>query len=309
MYDRVFVPKGRIITSSCEFVNLTFRFVGRADSRSAVTKSYSSFLRGSIVRRVRFRDPAGTNRTGEWLADDDGDAADGDSGGDDDEAARVRFGDRTYSVGEVDVLAPCQPTKIVCVGRNYADHAAERDAEVPDRPLLFLKGSNAVATQDSTVRLPAGKERIDHEAELGVVIDEECRGMSEADAMDVVRGFTCGNDLSNRDDQEREQNWVRGKAFDNAAPLGPVCATPEEVPADASIRLSVNGERRQEASRSDLFFDVPALIAEITTHLTLEPGDVILTGTPEGVGPLADGDEIEIDIEGIGTLRHSVQIP
>jgi 2-keto-4-pentenoate hydratase/2-oxohepta-3-ene-1,7-dioic acid hydratase in catechol pathway len=246
------------------------------------------------MQEVRSRDPAGTIRTGEWLGDSEG---------------YVRFGDRTHSIGEVDVLAPCEPSKIVCIGRNYADHAAERDSAIPDRPLLFLKGPNAVAGHDSTVRLPAGKERIEHEAELGVVIGKQCRNVSEADAMAVVAGFARGNDLSNRDDQRVERNWVRGKAFDNAAPLGPVLAPPEEVPADATIRLWVNGELRQDGSRADRAFTIPELIAEITTTLTLEAGDVILTGTPEGVGPLADSDEIEIGVEGIGTLRHSVQVP
>lgn len=230
------------------------------------------------MREVRFRDPAGTIRAGEWLGDSEG---------------YVRFGDRTYPIGEVDVLAPCEPSKIVCIGRNYADHAAERDSVIPDRPLLFLEGPNAVASHDSTVRLPAGKERTEH----------------EADAMAVVAGFACGNGLSNRDDQRVERNWVRGKAFNNAAPLGPVLAPPEEVPADATIRLWVNGELRQDGSRADLVFSIPELVAEITTTLTLEAGDVILTGTPEGIGPLADSDEIEIGVEGIGTLRHSVQVP
>jgi 2-keto-4-pentenoate hydratase/2-oxohepta-3-ene-1,7-dioic acid hydratase in catechol pathway len=257
------------------------------------------------MREVRFRDPAGTIRTGEWLDGEEASERADDTGDDD----RVRFGDRTYPIEAIDVLAPCEPSKIVCIGRNYADHAAERDSEIPDRPLLFLKGPNAVASHDSTIRLPAGKERIEHEAELGVVIGEQCRAVSAEEAMTVVGGFTCGNDLSNRDDQRVEENWVRGKAFDNAAPLGPVLASPEEVPADASIRLWVNGRKRQDGSRADLLFSIPELIAEITTYLTLEAGDVILTGTPEGVGPLADGDRVEIAIEGIGTLRHSVQIP
>jgi 2-keto-4-pentenoate hydratase/2-oxohepta-3-ene-1,7-dioic acid hydratase in catechol pathway len=261
------------------------------------------------MRRVRFRDPAGTRRTGEWLGG--GNRSDiGEPSREDEEGDRqVRFGDRTYPVEDVDVLAPCEPTKLVCVGRNYAGHAAEQDSAVPDRPLLFLKGPNAVATHDSTIRLPAGKERIEFEAELGVVIGEQCRGVDEEAAMDVVAGFTCGNDLSNRDDQRAERNWVRGKAFDNAAPLGPVLATPEEVPADASIRLWVNEELRQDGSRADLLCTVPELIVEITTYLTLEPGDVVLTGTPAGVGPLADGDTVTIGIEGIGTLRHSVAVP
>jgi 2-keto-4-pentenoate hydratase/2-oxohepta-3-ene-1,7-dioic acid hydratase in catechol pathway len=241
--------------------------------------------------RVRFRDPAGAVREGEWT--DDG----------------VAFGGRLYDREAVDVLPPCEPTKLVCVGRNYAAHAEEFDNEVPDRPLLFLKPPSAVAGHGDTVTLPAGKERVEHEAELAVVIGEQCRHVDAADAMDVVAGYTSANDVSNRDDQRREQNWVRGKAFDGAAPLGPVVATPGEVPAEAAIRLRVNGEVRQDASIGHLAFSVPELIAEVTTYMTLEPGDVIVTGTPEGVGPLADGDSVEVDVEGIPTLEHGVERP
>jgi len=240
---------------------------------------------------VRFRDPSGTIRQG--TATDD----------------TVAFGDQAYARDSVDILPPCEPTKIICVGRNYADHAAERDADVPDRPLLFLKPPNAVAAPESTVTLPAGKERIDWEAEFAVVIDEQCRNVAEADALDVVRGYTCLNDLSNRDDQDREQDWVRGKAFDNAAPLGPVIATPDEVPDDANIELRVNGETKQDATIDQVYFSVAELIAEITEYMTLEPGDVISTGTPAGVGALTDGDHVEVEIEGIGTLEHDVEIP
>lgn len=240
------------------------------------------------MHRIRFRDPAGTVRNGE-LVDDE-----------------IRFGTETYDVSAVDVLPPAEPSKIVCVGLNYERHAAEAGMEVPDRPLLFLKPPNALAGHGDTVPLLPGKERIDYEAELGVVIGEQCRNVAEEDAMDVVEGFTCVNDVSNRDDQDIEQNWIRGKAFDNSAPLGPVLATPDEVPADARIQLRVNGETKQDSSRADFIFTVPELIAEITTYLTLEPGDVISTGTPEGIGPLSDGDEVEVDIEGIGTLEHNV---
>ena len=151
------------------------------------------------------------------------------------------------------------------------------------------------------------KKSVDYEAELGVVIGEQCRNVAPEDAMDVVAWFTCMNDISNRDDQEIEQNWIRGKAFDNSAPLGPVLATPDEVPADASIELRVNGETKQDSSRSDFIFTIPELVAEITTYMTLEAGDVISTGTPEGVGPLSDGDRVEVDIEGIRTLEHTVR--
>lgn len=243
------------------------------------------------MHHVRFRDPAGAVRQGEWHGD------------------RVSFCGETYDLDEVDVLPPCEPTKIVCIGRNYAEHAAEFDNDVPDRPLLFLKGPNTVASHGDTVTLPSGKERLDWEAELGVVVGEQCRHVDADDAMDVVAGFTCLNDISNRDDQNVEQNWVRGKAFDGAAPIGPVVADPEEVPDDATVQLRVNGELKQDGSRDQLFFDVPTLVEEITTYMTLEAGDVISTGTPAGVGPLSDGDEVEVDVEGIPTLEHSVRIP
>lgn len=241
------------------------------------------------MHRVRFRDPAGSVRTGQWT----------DSG--------ITFGGETHDVDTVDILPPCEPSKIVCVGLNYANHAEESGMEIPDRPLLFLKPPNALAAHDDTVTLPAGKDRVDYEAELAVVVGKQCRNVSEAEAMEYVAGYTCLNDISNRDDQNVEQNWVRGKAFDNSAPLGPVLATPNEVPDDAHIRLRVNGETKQDSSRSDFIFSVPELIAEITTYMTLEPGDVVSTGTPEGVGPLADGDRVEVDVEGIRTLEHTVR--
>ena len=247
------------------------------------------------MHHVRFRDPAGAVREGTY----------------DPETEAVAFAGETYALDDdaIDVLAPTEPSKIVCIGRNYADHAAELGNEVPDRPLLFLKPPNTLASHGDTVTAPRGKERIDWEAELAVVIGEQCKDVDAADAMDVVAGFTCMNDVSNRDDQNKEQNWVRGKAFDGAAPLGPVMATPDEVPADASVELRVNGETKQDGHRGQLIFDVPTLIEEITTYLTLEAGDVIATGTPEGVGALADGDTVEVDIEGIGTLEHTVRIP
>ena len=240
---------------------------------------------------ARFRDPAGAVRSGVL------------------EGETVSFGGATYDLEAVDVLPPCEPSKIVCVGKNYADHADEMGGAVPDRPLLFLKPPNTLAGHGDTVTLPAGKERIDHEAELGVVIGAQCRNLSSNEAMDAVAGFTCVNDLSNRDDQRREQNWIRGKAFDGAAPIGPAIAPPELVPPDAAVRCRVNGDLVQDGARDQLVFDVPDLIAEITQYMTLEPGDVVATGTPAGVGPLADGDRVEVDIEGVGTLTHEVRIP
>ncbi|GAA0310040.1 fumarylacetoacetate hydrolase family protein [Halarchaeum salinum] len=218
----------------------------------------------------------------------------------------VAFGGREYALDEVDVLPPCDPTKIVCVGLNYERHAEEEGMDLPERPLLFLKPPNAVAGHGDTVTLPSGKETVEHEVELGIVIGEQCRNVSEADAMDVVAGYTCADDISNRDDQRVEQNWIRGKAFDGACPIGPVVADPEHVPEDAAVKLRVNGETRQDSSISEFIFSVPELIAEITRYMTLEEGDVIITGTPAGVGPLADGDHVEVEVEGVGTLEHDV---
>lgn len=254
------------------------------------------------MKRVRFRDPGGMVRVGEWI-DDDGSPAGTDVAG---SSGKITAANRTYDPAAVTILAPCKPTKIVCVGRNYADHADEMGSDVPDRPSLFLKPPNTVAHHRCDVSLPAGKDRVDYEAELAVVIGEQCRNVDAESALDVVAGYTCFVDLSNRDDQFQEQNWVRGKAFDNAAPLGPVVASPEDVPDDADIELWVNGERKQTAERTQLIFSVPELIAEITTYMTLEPGDIIATGTPEGVGPLDDGDTVIVEISGIGQLRHTV---
>lgn len=242
------------------------------------------------MRKARFRDPAGSVRRGELNGN------------------TLTFGDTEYALDEVDLLPPATPSKIVCIGLNYEDHAEETGSDIPDRPLLFLKPPNAIAGPGDTITLPSGKERIDHEAELGVVIGEQCRNVAADEAMDVVAGFTCLNDLSNRDDQQAEQNWVRGKAFDNAAPIGPVVVDPAEMPDDASIMLRLNGETRQESTFDNLIFDVPELIEEITDYMTLEEGDVISTGTPAGVGPLSDGDHVEVEIEGIGTLENDVRI-
>ena len=243
------------------------------------------------MRTVRFRDPAGATRTGTWTEDG------------------ITFGEETYDPADVDVLSPTDPSKIVCVGLNYADHAAERNKDVPDRPLLFLKTPNTVSNHGATVTLPAGKERVDHEAELGVVIGEQARHVDATDAMDYVAGYTIVDDVSNRDDQDEEQNWVRGKSFDGAAPIGPVVADPDDVPADAAIELRVDGEVRQQSSIDQFIFSVPELIEEITTYMTLEPGDVISTGTPSGVASLEDGNHVEIEIEGIGVLEHDVRVP
>jgi 2-keto-4-pentenoate hydratase/2-oxohepta-3-ene-1,7-dioic acid hydratase in catechol pathway len=241
------------------------------------------------MSHVRFRDPAGSVRKGSWTNDG------------------IVFADSTYDLDEVDILPPTEPSKIVCVGLNYADHAAESGMDIPERPLLFLKPPNSVAGHGDTVTLPAGKEQIEYEAELGVVIGEQCRNVAAEDADSIIEGYTCVNDISNRDDQMVEQNWIRGKAFDGSAPIGPVVAPPDEVPDDATVELRLNGTVKQRSSRSEFIFSVPEIVEEITTYMTLEPGDIIITGTPAGVGPLSDGDRVEVEIEGVGTLEHEVR--
>lgn len=240
---------------------------------------------------TRFRDPAGSIRTGEWHGDS------------------VSFGGTSYDLEAVDVLSPVSPSKVVCIGLNYEDHAAEVDMEIPDRPMLFLKGPNTIAGHGDSIPLLPTDVRIDYEAELGVVIDQQCRHVSADDAMDVVAGYTCVNDLSNRHDQAEEQNWIRAKAFDGSLPVGPAVVPPEEVPDDASIQLRLNGETKQDSSLAQLIFPIPELIAEITTYMTLEPGDVIATGTPAGVGPVAAGDTVEVAIDGVGVLENTIAPP
>ncbi len=257
---------------------------------------------GPVVHHVRFRDHDGNVRTGGYAPDAEQITSHPSD-------RPISLAPETFDPAEVRFLPPCEPSKVVCVGRNYADHAEEMGSDLPDRPLLFLKPPNTLAAHGGTVSLLPDKERIDYEAEIGVVVGERAKGLTEDNAMDAVAGFTCINDLSNRDDQMQEQNWVRGKAFDDSCPIGPVVATPDEVPDDAAVRGRLNGETVQDASRSQFIFDIPELLAEITTYLTLEPGDVVSTGTPAGVGAVADGDIVEVEVEGVGTLRNEIRIP
>ena len=208
-------------------------------------------------------------------------------------------------LGDVRLLAPCMPTKIVCVGRNYAAHAAELGNEVPKRPLLFLKPPSAVIGPDVAIRLPRDAE-VHHEAELGVVIGRTCRNVPAKRAGDVIRGYTCLNDVSDRTAQSWEKNWVRAKAFDTSAPIGPWIVSPDEVNEPLRVVLRVNGEIRQDGRTDAMIFTIPRLIEEITGFMTLEPGDIIATGTPDGVGPLVPGDVVEVTIDGVGTLRNPV---
>jgi 2-keto-4-pentenoate hydratase/2-oxohepta-3-ene-1,7-dioic acid hydratase in catechol pathway len=208
-------------------------------------------------------------------------------------------------LSDVHLLPPVLPGKIIGVGRNYLAHAREQNVEIPEVPLLFLKPPSAVIGPGETILLPPQSQQVVHEAELAVVIGKSGRWIQPEDAMTHVLGYTISNDVTARDLQRRDGQWTRGKGFDTFCPLGPWIET-EFDPADALITCHVNGEMRQMASTRDMLFNVRQLIAYITSIMTIEPGDVLITGTPAGVGLLQAGDRIQITIEGLGTLENPV---
>jgi 2-keto-4-pentenoate hydratase/2-oxohepta-3-ene-1,7-dioic acid hydratase in catechol pathway len=214
--------------------------------------------------------------------------------------------DAILPLESAEILAPVDPGKIICIGRNYADHAKEHEAEIPDLPLIFLKPPSAVIANGEPIVLPPQSEQVEHEAELVVVIARRAKWVRPEDTGDVILGFTIANDVTARDLQRMDGQWTRGKGFDSFCPLGPWIQT-ELDPADVLITCKVNGELRQLASTRDMVFPISQLVAYISSIMTLERGDVILTGTPAGVGPLKDGDEVSIDIEGIGVLTNPVR--
>lgn len=206
----------------------------------------------------------------------------------------------------VTLLPPCQPSKIICVGRNYAAHAEEHGSEVPEVPLLFFKPPSSLIGPDEPILLPPQSNQVEHEAELAVIISRRGRWIKREDAFDYIFGCTIGNDVTARDLQREDSQWTRAKGFDTFCPLGPWIETDLD-PADVLVTCRVNGQVRQMASTHDMVFPVANLIAYISAIMTLEPGDLILTGTPAGVGPLLEDDVVTIDIEGIGTLSNPVQ--
>jgi 2-keto-4-pentenoate hydratase/2-oxohepta-3-ene-1,7-dioic acid hydratase in catechol pathway len=219
--------------------------------------------------------------------------------------------DASGSLGRLDearILAPATPSKIVCVGRNYAAHAAEHGADVPSEPLLFLKPPSSVIAPGAPIVLPELSTRVEHECELALIIGKRCRAVAEGNAWDHVLGVTCGNDVTARDLQRADPQWTRGKGFDTFCPLGPwvVTGLSEEEVGNLEISCRVNGELRQQADTSKMVFSPAFLIAYITQVMTLEPGDVVMTGTPAGVSPLQPGDEVTVEIQGVGTLSNPV---
>ncbi len=212
---------------------------------------------------------------------------------------------RTFHLAEVEFLTPCRPGKIICVGLNYRDHAAEFKMEVPAQPVLFLKPPSSLLPHGGAIVYPDGVRRLDYEAELAVVIGKKARHVSGEQAREVVFGYTCANDITARDLQKIDQQWTRAKSFDTFCPLGPWIATGLDD-SDLPVSLLLNGEIRQSSRTAQLAFDVPFLVSFISSVMTLEPGDVILTGTPSGVGPLQKGDTVTVSIGGIGELSNTV---
>ncbi|WP_076470464.1 fumarylacetoacetate hydrolase family protein [Micromonospora avicenniae] len=223
----------------------------------------------------------------------------------------IKFTGARWALSDVRLLSPILPSKVVCVGRNYAEHAAEHGSEVPKEPLLFLKPSTSVIGPRDAIRLPIFSKQVEHEAELAVVIGATgARRADRAAAERAIFGYTCANDVTARDLQRSDGQWTRAKGFDSFCPIGPWITTGLDV-SDLEIRCEVGSdpnalEVRQLGRTRDMVFDVPALVSYISHVMTLLPGDVILTGTPAGVSPLTDGDTVTVRIEGIGELTNPV---
>ena len=237
-----------------------------------------------------------------WLKDDLVGSLEGDPFGD------YRRTEAAVPLERVRLLPPVHPSKIVCIGRNYPAHAAEHGAEVPTQPLIFLKPPSALTGPGGEIRLPPQSERVEHEAELVVVIGSPAFRAPTERAMDHVFGYTLGNDVTARDLQRSDDQWTRAKGFDTFCPLGPWIETDFD-PADAILTCHVNGELKQMGSTRDMVFNIPQLITYISSVMTLLPGDLIMTGTPSGVSPLSAGDVVEVAIDGLGRLANPVANP
>jgi 2-keto-4-pentenoate hydratase/2-oxohepta-3-ene-1,7-dioic acid hydratase in catechol pathway len=217
-------------------------------------------------------------------------------------------GPEVWPLEDVVLLPPVAPTKIVCAALNYLDHAAESSLEIPVEPLLFFKPPSALIGPDDAILLPPQSERVDYEAELALVIGRRCRNVRPEEAWEHVLGVTCANDVTARDLQRRDSLWTRAKGFDTFCPVGPwlVIGTTEADVADRAVVCRVNGQIRQAGRTSEMVFSPAQLIAYVASVMTLEPGDLVLTGTPAGVGPLHAGDVVQVEVEGVGVLENPV---
>ncbi|MGO8756493.1 MAG: fumarylacetoacetate hydrolase family protein [Terracidiphilus sp.] len=219
----------------------------------------------------------------------------------------LALGFEPLPMAEADLLPPVTPSKIVCVGRNYRDHVRELGNEMPVEPLIFFKPPSSLHRPGGAICLPAVSERVDYEGELAVVIGHRARNLKPGvNWRDVVRGFTLANDVSARDLQKKDDQWTRAKGFDTFCPVGPLVSDELALDAGLTIETRLNGELRQHASTLDFIFSLPQLLTFITSVFTLEPGDLVLTGTPAGVGPMKAGDRVEVSIPGLGVLSNIV---
>jgi len=214
--------------------------------------------------------------------------------------------DKEVPFSGLKLLPPVSPTKIVALGLNYKDHAEETGYPIPKEPLIFLKPPSAVIGSGDTIVVPKGIGRVDYEAELAIVIGRRCKNVDELEARNYILGYTCFNDVTARHLQQKDGQWTRSKSFDTFAPIGPWVATDLD-PLDLSIKLYLNGEVRQNSRTSKMIFNVYQIVSFVSRIMTLEPGDIIATGTPSGIGPIKDGDEVIVEIEGIGSLKNYVK--
>lgn len=214
---------------------------------------------------------------------------------------------RSLTLSDVTLLPPCEPRSIVCVGKNYAKHIREMGGEsLPEEPGLFLKALNTLSGPGDPIPYPDWTSNLHFEGELAVVVGRELKRVSEEDALSHVLGYTCACDVTARDKQRSDLQWTRGKSADGFCPLGPWLETDLD-PTNVSVQTRINGELRQDGHTRDMIFPVAQVLSYISTFMTLQPGDVVLTGTPDGVGPLEVGDEVEVTVEGIGTLSNRVE--
>ena len=214
--------------------------------------------------------------------------------------------DETVSLTDVKLLAPVIPrSKVICIGKNYADHAAEMNSQVPTEPIIFIKPNTSVIGPNETIVWPSMSERVDHEAELAIVISRICKEVPAEKTNDVIYGYTLANDVTARDLQKKDGQWTRAKGFDTFCPLGPWIET-EFVPSNQKITATLNGQVKQSSLLSEMIFKIPQIIEFVSNVMTLLPGDVILTGTPAGISPMPAGSTISISIDGLGTLTNKV---
>ena len=214
--------------------------------------------------------------------------------------------EKSLKLSDVKLLAPVIPrSKVVCIGKNYADHAAEMDSEVPSEPIIFIKPNTSVIGPNELIIWPRMSERVDYEAELAIVIGRICKEVPASKAKDVIYGYTLANDVPARDLQKKDGQWSRAKGFDTFCPLGPWIET-EFIPGDQKITSTLNGELKQSSMLSEMIFKVPQIVEFVTNVMTLLPGDVILTGTPAGIGPMPSGASITVAIDGLGALTNKV---